>query len=436
MAVACAQKPARVPTADTPPRLSAPELPAVRALGGPRALWAERLPAPNGGFVSVAVDERGRVGMVASGNLSQSEGGTFMDHALPLTRGRGVSEIGLLALRTKTGTGWVRAADGSPNHGGLTIAADRLWMGVLGGVGRLRWPDGSLWPPPTGPLPFALVVGAESSQDESLAVDRPGWRGLIGLPVGHVHETVFLLLGTYSSGFDRIAAWMDRGPRWTLDIAPPRSTATATEEAGFHGAAVVDSEVVACLSAVGRSLRVGREPPIPLVGYEKRFGGVVLWVSAETGRVMQSLLLRGRASSEEPCAGFTAVRGGVVLAEERAVRFVPRSGGPSTVLLPLTDRRLVWIAGDGGDQVIVAAVGEDKRTTLTVIDTARERIRWQHELGAGVAVHSVAIHGDVVALGGRRLFELDLESLHLPEPSGGDDGFVIALELPPWPPVP
>lgn len=285
-----------------------------------------------------------------------------------------------------------------------------------------------------GPLPFALVVGAEASQDESLAVDRPGWRGLIGLPVGHLHETVFLLLGTYSSrGFDRIAAWMDGGPRWTLDIAPPRSTATATEEAGFHGAAVVDSEVVACLSAVGRSLRVGREPPIPLVGYEKRFGGVVLWVSAETGRVMQSLLLRGRASSEEPCAGFTAVRGGVVLAEERAIRFVPRSGGPSTVLLPLADRRLVWIAGDGGDQVIVAAVGEDKRTTLTVIDTARERLRWQHELGAGVAVHSVAIHGDVVALGGQRLFELDLETLHLPEPRGGDDGFVIALELPPWP---
>lgn len=381
----------------------------------------------------VAVDERGHVGVVASGSLWGQERGVFLGHELPFGSDSNFHQVGIFALLDRTGRGWVRGVEGWPSGDGLVLGGDRLWMGRLA-TPELRWKGGHQWP--VGPLPFALVVGAESSQDESLAVDRPGWRGLIGLPVGHVHETVFLLLGTYSRGFDRIAAWMDGGPRWTLDVAPPRSTATATEEAGFHGAAVVDSEVVACVSAMGRVLRVGRELPIPLSGYEARPGGVVLWVSAETGRVVQSLMLRGRAPTDGPCSGFLAVRQGVILTEERVISLVPRNGGPSTVLLPLTDRRLVWIAGDGGDQVIVAAVGEDKRTTLTVIDTARERIRWQHELGAGVAVHSVAIHGDVVALGGRRLFELDLESLHLPEPSGGDDGFVIALELPPWPPVP
>lgn len=394
-------------------------------------LWTEVLPSSRDGFIGAMAADDGSVALAATVRLFPGESLSFGGHRIAYAGEPPESSLTtVFALRSTARLEWLRIAESDADFEPIRNAAGAIVVRVLGFPSKFRWTTGEEWHQAVAPGVPALRLGAERARDRAYA-----------LPEVAVSRRPYLSsLWSASDDLMQGLLWVDHDLRmwdgsrvaWRL---PLRSESRFSK---LLRVSRVGDEIVACYEVGGASFQLGTQAPIPIVNASDRLHPVVVWISADKGRVLDTLDLFGRVATDDGC-NLAPVRNGVVLLEEdesknpRWVRTVSRDGKLGPRLLELSGRALPvpTLETDGDEQVVVVDEEENEHIRVTVIDTAKGSIRWSDRLPDSTEFYAASLRGDVLALTGVRSDAIEFLGSRLPEPTTGDAGFAIAVRLPP-----
>jgi hypothetical protein len=394
-------------------------------------LWTEVLPSTRDGFIGAMLADDGSVALAATVRLFPGESLSFGGHQIAYAGEPPESSLTtVFALRGPDKMEWLRIAESDGDFEPIRNAPGDIVVRVLGYPSKFRWTTGEEWHQAVAPGVPAIRLGAERARDRAYA-----------LPEAAVSRRPYLS-SLWSASDDllqgllwvdhELRMWDGRRVAWRL---PLRSESRFSK---LLRVSRVGDEIVACYEVGGASFQLGKQAPIPVVNASDRLHPVVVWISADKGRVLHTLDLFGLVATDDGC-NLAAVRSGLVLLEEddtknpRWVRTVSRDGQLGPRLLELTGHALPvpTLETDGDEQVVVVDKDEDERLRVTVIDTARGAIRWTDRLPYSTEFYATSLRGDVLALTGVRSDAIEFLGARVPEPTTGDAGFAIAVKLPP-----
>lgn len=394
-------------------------------------LWRMRIPSPFGA-TAVAIASDGIVGVIAAGKIDDHQASRFLGHSV---RGdAGGTGIALLVVRNSDGVLWERRmqTDGVP--GGLALVRSQL---ATGNADKSLYDEvGVSRPRRAGPTE-SVVVLAQRAEEDTIFVDTTASKSTTGYLLGASGSTVLTLTGRERLG--RLTAWREGRPTWHLDA----------DNAHIYWGEVVGDEIAVCLEFKGDALQLNTRASVEIDGLESDRGTVVLWLSQDDGRLLGHQVVRNEID-DTPCGSFSAVRAGAVVTERREggkqIRFklIPRDGTAARELLTVSHDMMegLHVETDGNDQIVVVdqnfvpGAENPYPMTLTVIDTARNKIRWSGTPPEGVGDYSsVALRGDLLVYAGQRVGPMEIDGKMLPKPErdASDAGIVVALKLPPLP---
>ncbi len=414
----------------SPPKDASSSVDAPLASSG--LFWAEPLPVRQEGTIEVAVSGDGSVGLIAWGSVDSS-GEQVVLGQRPV--GNAASDLGVFAVRAADGNVWVRLAESNLFPLGLELIDGVLITGAGPLNSRFTWQGGPEWSAALASTTMALRIAPAPQGDAVLAFEGATHErdaSYVAETFGSIGDRVFAGVSHVDPG-RRIAAWEGTVQAWRVDF--PRSN----PEVELWGTELAGNEVVACLAASGDKLKLDGLPSVALSG-DRWVDGVAVWFSAERGRAVAARALKRRTGSMDSCSGFTAVQAGAIVIEGGEVQLFRREGSPPETLGSLGSRELRVLETDGADQIVTAEVqgdiekwrDPDEQWTVQVFDTTRRTVRWTKTFPNDVKILSLAIHGDVLAMGGERRSEFEIEpGVTLIDPTGGNRGFVAAYRLPP-----
>lgn len=392
------------------------------------------MPVREEGTIEVAVAGDGSVGVIAWGSVD-SPGEQVVLGQRPTGSER--ADLGVFAVRAADGALWVRFAESNLFPLGLELIDGVLVTGAGSGVhnSRFTWKGGPEWSAALATTTKVLRIGPEPQDDAVLTFEgATGERdaSYVAETFGSIGDRVFAGVSHMDPG-RRIVAWQGSVQAWMVDF--PRSK----PESELWGAELAGNEVVACLAVIGDQLKLDGLPPMTLSGAQE---SVAVWLSPDNGRAVAARPLKRRRSAMESCSGFTAVQAGAIVIEGDEVQLFRRDGSPPETigsLGSLGSRESAVIETDGADQIVTAEVqgdikkwrDPDELWTVQVFDVTRRTVRWTKTFPPEVKILSLAIHGDVLAIGGERRSDFEIEpGVMLTDPTGGNRGFVAAYRLP------
>ncbi|MBK7075915.1 MAG: hypothetical protein IPH44_26840 [Myxococcales bacterium] len=166
--------------------------------------------------------------------------------------------------------------------------------------------------------------------------------------------------------------------------------------AGRHEARPGD-QLVACLVARGPTLRLGGAPAMALADAAPQ--DVAAWIDGAGGAVVATQPLG--AAGSQPCAGFTAGRGGATRLTRGAhlLEAVAATGARAPMVARFSLFELIGVSADGAGAI--AVVSHERRAAVRVVDVTRDAVRWRYRLPDGVRVDRALLAGTTVVLLGR-----------------------------------
>lgn len=347
----------------------------VTDLGPASAGWAMALPARTTDDVAVAVGADGRVGVAVA--FAASDVGVSPLGAGPAAPVDGDEPRFAVVVGGPAAPPTVGIGAGLTTVRGAAFVGDALVLGV-GGAARVRWAGRAVRLPPR-----TLAVRVEPAGVKPLAaapLDDGRVVGAVGdvLVVAGRHEARPRLIGARG----RAVAWQVDADADTVDLV-------AAQASG--------DQLVACLVARGPTLRLGGAPAMALADAAPQ--EVAAWIDGAGGAVVATQPLG--AAGSQPCAGFTAARGGATRLTRGAhlLEAIAATGARTPLVARFSLFELIGVSSDGAGAI--AVVSHERRAAVRVVDVTRDAVRWRYRLPEGVRVDRALLAGTTVVLLGR-----------------------------------